>query len=231
MKHRMQLVCLAAMAAGVAGLAACSSQSARVSGDGAGAAGPVSTDAQDYRKIRFAEAMRGLVIEDGLVRPDAAAAQDLLRGLGEADAGAALARGHALMAENDYSGAAGEYRTAILADSSLAAGYIGLGDALLGKKKDDLALAAYRTAVLQAPESVEARMKLAETLNRNGDIAAWAAELENVLALDPAHGEAHARLAVARYYLGDQESARREIRLADRFGGTVPPQLRDMINN
>jgi len=229
--NRTRVLCLAAFAAGAAGLAGCSGTAASVSMEGAGAAGPVATDAQDYRKVRFAEAMRGLTIADGLVAVDAAAAKDLLAGLDAADAPGAVARGDALMGENDFSGAAGEYRTAILADPGHAAGYLGLGDALVCKKKDDMALAAYRTAVTLAPESTAARMKLAETINRNGDIAGWAEELENLLAIDPAHGEAHARLAVAKYYLGDADGARREIVLAERFGGAVPPQLKDMLNN
>jgi Tfp pilus assembly protein PilF len=94
-----------------------------------------------------------------------------------------------------------------------------------------MALAAYRTAVMLAPRDVDARMKLAETINRNGDIAGWATELESVLAIDPRHGEAHARLAVAQYYLGNREAAREEIVLAERFGGAVPPQLKDLVNN
>lgn len=221
----------AACAAGAMVLAGCSGQTSQVSIDGAGAAGPVSQDPDNYKKARFAEAMRGLEIRDGLVQVDEGAAADLIRGLGADDGPAALARGDALMAENDFTGAAGAYRTAILADAQDASGYVGLGDALIGKKKDDMALAAYRTAVLLSPRSTGARMKYAETINRNGDVGGWAAELRNVLALDPSHGEAHARLAVASYYLGDREGALREIELAERFGGVVPPQLKVMVND
>lgn len=227
--NRMHALCVAAFAAGAVGLAGCSGTSTQVSMDGPGAASPVATP-ENYKEARFQEAMRGLTVTD-TVAIDRAAAADLLRGLDATDAPGALARAEALMGENDFTGAAGEYRTAILADPQGAAGYVGLGDALIGKKKDGMALAAYRTAVALAPADTGARLKLAETINRNGDVAGWAAELENVLAIDPAHGEAHARLAVAKYYLGDRDGARREIGLAERFGGNVPPQLRDMLNN
>jgi tetratricopeptide (TPR) repeat protein len=227
----MHALCVAAFAAGAVGLAGCTGSSTQVSMEGAGAAEPVTTGQADYRKERFEQAMRGLVISDGLVRIDARAGADLLRGLDAGDAPAAIARGEALMAENDFSGAAGEYRTAILADPENAAGYAGLGDALICKKKDDMALAAYRTAAVHAPDNTAVRLKLAETINRNGDVEGFATELENLLAIDPSHGEAHARLAVAKYFLGDREGAQREIALAERFGGNVPPQLKDMLNN
>ena len=142
-----------------------------------------------------------------------------------------MARGDALLGENDFSGAIGEYRLAVLADKTSAAAYAGIGRALLGKKKDDMAMAAYRTAVLYAPADADIRLQYAETINANGDLEGWARELEQVLVLDPEHGGAHARLAVARYYLGDRDAARHEIELADRFGGAVPATLRAMLNN
>ncbi|HZW08385.1 MAG TPA: hypothetical protein VFF69_00640 [Phycisphaerales bacterium] len=231
MRNGSVVLWCAACAAGAMALAGCTGQATRVSIEGDGAAGPVAKSPEDYRKVRFAEAMRGLAIRDGLVRVDAEAAGELALNLRPADGAGAIARGESRLAENDFSGAVAEYRTAILADAGSAAGYEGLGDALVCKRKDDMALAAYRTAVMLAPRDADARMKLAETLNRNGDIAGWAAELENVLAIDGGHGEAHARLAVARYYLGDKEAAREEIVLAERFGGAVPPQLRDLVNN
>lgn len=197
------------------------------SGDGAratasaGDAGPVST-VDDYRKARFEAAMRGLEVRDGRVAIDREAARGVeVEGVLEA-----VSRGHELLGENDFSGAVGAFRTAILAEPSVAVGYLGLGDALVCKKKDGMALAAFRTAVDLEPANVPARMRLAETLNRTGDIEGWADELGRVLELDPANGEAHARLAVALYYLGDREGALAEIGLAERHGGVVPGALK-----
>lgn len=207
-------------------LAGCSGQSsARV--DGAGAAGPVIRSTDDYRKVRFDEAWRGLRIEDGLLVADTGAARDLQIG----DAAGAVARGDALMEENDFTGAIGAYRLAVLAGERELEALMGIGYALLGKKKDDMALAAFRSATVVAPEDTDARMMYADALNRVGDLDGWARELENVLALEPEHGEAHARLAVAKHYLGDREGARREVALAERFGGAVPPQLKEMLKD
>ncbi|HRQ74177.1 MAG TPA: hypothetical protein PLU35_14220 [Phycisphaerales bacterium] len=233
MSTRLGIVCLAAGACCGLALLGCSGGAATRSAQGAhgvaATAGPESQDQWDYRRIRFAEAMRGLRIQDGLVRVDEQAAADIMRGLAVADSPAAVARGHALMGENDFTGAAGEYRLAILADRDNARAYEGLGDALLGKRKDGDALAAYRTAAMLDPADADLRLKYAETINRSGDLSGWAAELERIVAFAPEHGEAHARLAVARYYLGDHDGARAHAALAERFGGAVPPQLKAMI--
>jgi|GEM_PF-2525886 len=230
MSARLGIVCLAAGACcGVALLGCSGGRAMRTAPGVAATAGPESQDQWDYRRIRFAEAMRGLRIQDGLVRVDEAAAADLVRGLGVADSAPAVARGHALMGENDFTGAAGEYRLAILSDRDNARAYEGLGDALLGKRKDGDALAAYRTAAMLDPANADLRLKYAETINRAGDLDGWAAELGRIVAFAPEHGGAHARLAVARYYLGDLEGARAEVALAERFGGAVPPQLKAMI--
>lgn len=228
---RTQALSCAALAAGLMAWAGCAGQPSHVAFDGDREAGPVTRGVESWAEERMHEGLRGLRVENGLIAIDAKSAAKLQQSLTKADAPAALSRGAALMDENDFPGAVGEYRTAILADTSNPDGYIGLGDAALGEKEDTLALAAYRSAAKLAPGSTEAGMKLAETLNRTGDLAGWAGELEKVLAINPQHGEAHARLAVARYYMGDREAARAEIALAEQFGGAVPPQLKDMLNN
>lgn len=226
MKMNRMVLWTALAAAGAAGLAGCAGQAAHIEAAD-GAAGPVARSVDDYRKIRFEEAFRGLEIVDGMLAVD----RDAARGLQAGDPAGAMARGDAKLAENDFSGAIGEYRTALLADDTDAGAYAGIGRALLGKKKDDMALAAYRTAVTLDPENTAYRLAYAETINAVGDVDGWARELESLLALDPEHGEAHARLAVARYYQGDKDGARREVALAERFGGSVPSALRGMLNN
>lgn len=224
----MNVLWCAIAAAGAAGLAGCSGQDVYVDpGVSVGDAGPVATSPEDFRKLRFAEAWRGLTIKDGLVVVDREAAADLPIG----DAGEAIARGDVLFAENTFSGAIGEYRLALLADETNVDAMHKLGEALLGKRNDEKALAALRTASMLAPERTDIRLQYAETINRTGDIDGWADELENVLAIDAAHGEAHARLAVARYYQGQRDEARRQVALAEKFGGNVPPQLKAMLNN
>lgn len=213
-------------AAGMAGLAGCAGQATHIETSD-GAAGPVARSTDDYRKLRFEEAFRGLAVSDGMLVVD----RDGARGVARADRDASLDRAEALLAQNDFTGAIGEYRVAVLADERCAEAYAGIGRALLGKKKDEMALAAYRTAVTLAPRDTGYGLAYAETINAVGDIDGWARELERVLAIDPEFGDAHARLAVARYYQGDKAAARRELELAERFGGQAPSALRGLINN
>ncbi len=66
MNNATNMLWCAIAAAGAAGLAGCSGQSARVdTNESATAAGPVATSTEDFRKLRFAEAWRGLTIKDG----------------------------------------------------------------------------------------------------------------------------------------------------------------------
>lgn len=224
--HRTNRVlgCAAALVAAGIVTGGCTGPEARVAGE----TGPVFRSPDDYRVVRFNEAWRGLRIEQGLIVVDRKAAAGLEAG----DPGEAIARGDRLLREsNGFTGAVGEYRSALLADPTSVEALVGLGEALLGRKDDTRALAAFRTASTLAPEDSEIRLKYAETLNRTGDLEGWASELEALLAADPRHGEAHARLAVARWYQGDAEAARRQAALAERFGGTVPPQLKAMLEN
>ena len=192
-------------------------------------AGPVNESLEDYRKQRTAKALQGLRFEDGLVAIDTQAALTLQRSAGAMTSAEAFAAVANLRMQNNFSGALSAYRWAILDAPDNAKAYEGLGDALIAKRKDGMALAAYRSATALDPENIESRMKLAETINRTGDLAGWADELANVLALDPSNGEAHARMAVAKHYLGDDNAAREQIALAEKLGGHVPGALKAML--
>ncbi|MCW5776796.1 MAG: hypothetical protein KIS87_10185 [Phycisphaeraceae bacterium] len=231
MSMKLGIVSLLAAAGCGFGLLACSAGSSNATNGAPAALGPENRDQWDYRRVRFADAFRGLRVADGLIVLDPQAAPDLQVGLTPAASAPAVERGHALMLENDYTGATAEFRLAILADQDNPDAYEGLGDALLGRKRDADALAAYRTAAMLDPANADLRLKFAETINRTGDLDGWAAELERILAFSPNHGEAHARLAVARHYQGDHESARAHVTLAERFGGNVPPQLKAMLGH
>lgn len=193
-------------------------------------ASPVVKSTDDYRKIRTAKALEGLRFEDGLVVVDAKAAPSLLASPKAMSSQEVFKAMPEMRAHNDFTGALAAYRWAILQDPDNAKAYEGLGDALIAKRKDDKALAAYRTAVALSPKDVGMRMKLAETINRNGDVQGWADELANVLALDPDNGQAHARMAVAKHYLGDDQGARKEMALAEQLGGDVPGALKAILS-
>ncbi len=194
------------------------------------AASPVVKSMDDYRKIRTAKALEGLRFENGLVVVDAKAAPSLLASSDAMSSQEVFKAMPEMRAHNDFTGALSAYRWAILDNPDNAKAYEGLGDALIAKRKDDKALAAYRTAAALSPNDVGIRMKLAETINRNGDLQGWADELANVLALDPDNGQAHARMAVAMHYLGDDQGAREEMALAEQLGGDVPGALKAILS-
>lgn len=226
MKKNRIVLWTALGAAGTLWLGGCAGQSARMTvPEGAGAS-PVVRDIEDYREEQMERALRGLEVVDGRMVVNRGAAG----GVGVGAFADSMARGDAELAQNNFANAVGAYRTALLADDGSAEAWAGVGRGLLGEKDDAKAMAAFRTAAALAPENTEIGVQYAETINANGDIEGWARELERVLAVDPGCGAAHARLAVAEYYLGDKDAARREIDLADRFGGRVAGALRAMLN-
>ncbi|MEW6252738.1 MAG: hypothetical protein AB1716_19045 [Planctomycetota bacterium] len=183
----------------------------------------------DYRKEELRLAMRGLQYDTGRVVVDEAFAATIAERGDVAAAEAEYARGAALLDENARIEAIGAFTRAVLIAPGEARFYTGLGWALLWKGKDAEAEAAFRTGLDLAPDSVELRFLLADTLNRRGDLAGSITQFQALLVQDPQHAEAHGRLAVLLYYAGDLAAAGAHAQAAERLGQPVAPQLLPLL--
>lgn len=185
--------------------------------------------AGDYRRYRTWQALRGLNFDSGLVTIDQAEADQIAaRGTVE-QALARYAEAVAELERNHATEALGLFRDAILIWPDSAVFYEGLGRALIAKKKTREALAAFRTAVTLDPTLVSSQLLVADMLNRLGERIAAAQQYEQVLQLQPAHATAHVRLAIIRYYLGQDELAWHHLHAADALGADVPAQFRRLL--
>ena len=93
------------------------------------------------------------------------------------------------------------------------------------KGKTDLAIATYRTVIDRDATHVTARIALARSLARVPRRPEAIEAMNEVLALDPANGRAHERLAIWHYYEGDLETAWRHVHAARDVDQALPPQF------
>jgi Flp pilus assembly protein TadD len=190
-----------------------------------GQADPPEISGNSYRAQLYAEAIRGLKYENETVTIDLAVADSIAqRGTREA-AQAALNEGRTALDLNDQHAALRAFTRAVIIDPTLAEAYKLLGVAHSQRGKEPAALASFRKAVELTPDDVAARMKLAWSLGR---LSRWAEEIDawrDVVAIDPAQGEAHGRLAIALYMNEDLPGALDEIRAAQALGYEFPAQF------
>lgn len=181
--------------------------------------GPVA----NYKKTIFEDAIAGLVFREGRVEVDSSHPR-ALEAVGGTQAGRALLQegDRRLATHNNVIGALSAYSEAILNAPEDGSLYLALGEALLWKKKVDLAEAAIRTAVDREPNLVEARVRLGWVLNSRARRAEAAEQYRRAIELAPDHAEAHLGLARSEYYAGNLESALGHSRTAARLGGTLP---------
>jgi hypothetical protein len=185
----------------------------------------------DWRRERERLAMRGLRYDTGRVEIDEAFAATV-PGRGDvAAAQAEYARGLDLLANNRQLEALATFTRAVIMAPDQAEFYAELGRVLMyqgGLSRQ--ALAALRTGLDLAPDSVELHYLLADLYNRVNERDAAVAEYNTVLALDSANGDAHARLAVLSYFAGDTPAAWEHYHAAQALGADVPVQLVPLLN-
>lgn len=189
----------------------------------AGGASPI----ENYKQARLREAMKGLNYSTGLVRVDPD--QVAKRGT-EAQASAERSRAESQLTEvNDSIEAIRAWTKAVILNPDNAAGYVGLGRALITKGRIDEAQAAYKTSLGIDPKNADTHMRLGnlyEMQNRMDDaMASWKESLK----LNPRNAEAHSRLAVQSYFHNQFIEAWGHVQSAERLGGEVPAQLRAML--
>lgn len=193
----------------------------RVADDG----GPV-----EFKKRVMWQALRGLDFTADGVSVDAQLRDEIAAGRG-VDAAAGLHReADALLVINAREPALGLWRDAIVIDPSVAAYYDGLGRGLIARRRDAQARSAFATAVRLEPADAGYRLRLAQSIDRLGDVPGAMEAYRHALALDAGLGRAHARLAVLSYYAGDDAGAWTHVRRAEALGDAVPAQMRRMLS-
>jgi len=183
---------------------------------------------ENYKQARLREAMRGLLY-DNLVTLDPETAPEVAREVAGRDYRDLVAEGRSNYEQSLFVEAIGSFTRAVVHSPDEFAAYEGLGDALVAKGRIEESQAAFATGLAIDGQSIAVRFKFAENLQRKGDLGMQIAALEDVLELDPAHVEAHSRLAIAHYYNNDDANAWREVRQTERLGGSVPPQFRILL--
>jgi tetratricopeptide (TPR) repeat protein len=117
------------------------------------------------------------------------------------------------------------FTLAVRSDPQWPAAYQGLGQALIHKGEDDLALAAFRTAAGLDPDLVEAQFSVATTLDRLGRRPEAIEQMLAVVRLDPENADAQQRLAIWYYYEQDLDAAWRHVEAAEALGHRLPGQF------
>ena len=191
---------------------------------------PAAAAPIDVRKEQLRLNMRGLKYDSGRVVIDQAFAATIADRGSRAAAEAELARGDALMLENDWIEAIGAFTHAVLILPQEPRYYAALGRALEIKGKDAEAEAAFRTGLDLAPESTGLRYALADLLARRANLDGAIAEFRTLLEQDPQYPDAHTRLAIQLYYVGDKDGAWEHVRAAEALGQEVPPQFVELLS-
>ena len=219
----MRLLHWVAFAAASAILAGCQS-GVETTPMGTASASPV----ENYKDQRMREAMRGLDYSSGRVTLTAEAKQIAQRGTRE-EAARLAAEAKATFETNDFPAAIAAYTRAVIVDPTWAETYLGLSSALVAKGRENEAEAAIRTAILLAPQAVDARVALARLIDMRGNSSTTIAAWYEVLALSSKVAEPHGRIAIALYYQGNRQEAQHHVRECERLGGNVPVQFKDLL--
>lgn len=180
--------------------------------------GPETEDYGDKGK-RFAAAIEGLTFEGGFVQ---------VKANGRNNPNLAMRRfddANALLNINRLFEAIRAYRVAIQTAPELAIPYYGLGRAMHGRGKTDLAIACFNTAIRQDPNLLEARFELAMALQMNMQLEEAIEEMTVLVSLEPDNALAHERLAIWHRYAGNYGQAWEHVHKAQALGHTMPGQF------
>lgn len=169
---------------------------------------------------RIAELARAVQKQDQIGPPDPVFQAVIERGV---SVRWLIRRGQIAMGADRVEEAGNLYREAIAADSSVAAGYIGLG--VVMQTRGDLAgaIGQYRLALEQEPENVEAMANLGLALARDDKMDEGATILEQALGVAPAHLGASVNLSLIRL---DQKRGADALRIVDSALSLVPNDSR-----
>lgn len=191
------------------------------SGQAQPAAGPSPVNQRELdRQAAWTEAIAGLDFSTGLVvveNPPAA--------VNSARASEMMTQGDEAMNSNHRVQAVKAYADAVRADPGMPEAYYGLGQAMIGRGKIDLAIACFRTVTEMQPRNTDALFELAMALSRDSRDREAMATLNKLIELDPNNGRAHERLAIWNFAINEYEAAWKHVHSAQAAGYGVPPQF------
>ena len=133
--------------------------------------------------------------------------------------------GRAFAAQNRLDEAIVHFSEALRLRPNYAQAHNDLGTALAVQGKIREAALNFSEAVRIKPNYAEAHFNLGVSFSTQGKLDEAVAQYEKVIAIKPAHAGAHTNLAVALYFKGDYTGAWKEVRLAERYGGSLHPDF------
>ncbi len=181
---------------------------------------PPPPSPEDIKEARFLQAIEGLNFETGLVVVDPIGRRPNTR----------LASKHHDQGVEAYNqnriiDAITLENKAVRTDPNWPLAYNGLGRALLGEGEGELAAAAFRTALLLDEQYTEARFNLSYAVAGLGNQEEAIELMNGVVRAQPDNVEAHERLAIWNYYIGEYETAWSHVHRAQNLGHAMPPQF------
>ena len=175
---------------------------------------------ENVKEARFHQAIEGLDFETGFVVVDAIGRRPNTR-----LASKLHAEGVRAYNQNRIIDAITLQNKAVHTDPKLAVAYNGLGRALIGEGEGGLAAAAYRTALALEEQYTEARFNLSYAVAGLGKQHEAIELMNSVIEAQPDNIEAHERLAIWNYYVGEFETAWSHVHQAQNLGHAMPPQF------
>ena len=175
---------------------------------------------ENIKEERFHQAIEGLDFETGFVVVDPISQQPNTRLASQHHA-----EGVEAYNQNRIIDAITLQNKAVRTDPNLTAAYNSLGRALLGEGEGKLATAAFRTALALDEQYIDARFNLSYAVAGLGDQAEAIQLMNGVVQAQPNNAEAHERLAIWHYYLGEYETAWSHVHRAQNLGHAMPPQF------
>ncbi|MCH7847042.1 MAG: hypothetical protein IIB53_01645 [Planctomycetes bacterium] len=175
---------------------------------------------ENIKEERFHQAIEGLNFETGFVVVDPIGRRPNTR-----LASKHHAEGVEAYNQNRIIDAITSQNKAVRTDPNWPVAYNSLGRALLGEGEGELATAAFRTALALDEQYTEARFNLSYAVAGLGDQEEAIELMNGVVQAQPDNVQAHERLAIWHYYLGEYETAWSHVHRAQNLGHAMPPQF------
>ena len=174
----------------------------------------------NVKEARFHQAIEGLDFETGFVVVDPIGRRPNTR-----LAAKHHAQGVEAYNQNRIIDAITLQTKAVRTDPNWPVAYNSLGRALLGEGEGELATAAFRTALALDEQYTEARFNLSYAVAGLGDQEEAIELMNGVVQAQPDNVQAHERLAIWHYYLGEYETAWSHVHRAQNLGHAMPAQF------